>query len=230
MISIDDIRKGSMNSEKEKLDNECFLSRIYRPLSFYLTWPFLNLGISANIVSILSVLLVMLGLTIAISVNDIEGYCIAIVVFIFWNIFDCVDGNIARYKNISTINGVLWDALGGYFALSLYFVTIGTVGYKITGCYLYIIAGSLTSIYALIGRLIMHKYMLLNRKEKSEFQNSGNFNKLFYIAFQFTSIDGFMIPLAIVFLYISLFNVYIIAYFFIYMAMLMFVVKKYLKI
>ena len=230
MISIDDIRQKSMNSKKEILDNECFLSRFYRPVSFYLTWPFLNLGISANIVSILSILLAILGMVIAVFVNNVGGYYIAVSVFIFWNFFDCIDGNIARFTNMSTTNGVLWDALGGYFALSLYFITIGVVGYKIEGCYLYIIAGSLTSLYALISRLIMHKYMLLNKEENSEFQNSGNFNKLFYIAFQFTSIDGFMIPLALFFLYISLFNVYIIAYFFIYMTMLVFVISKYLKI
>jgi len=49
--------------------------------------------------------------------------------FFLWAILDCVDGNIARCKDQCSNRGELWDAAGGYLALSLIFFSSGISGF-----------------------------------------------------------------------------------------------------
>lgn len=83
--------------------------------------------------------------------------------FFVWAVLDCVDGNVARCKGLASERGALWDATGGYMALSLIFFAVGIAAYydnNIVEClnkHLYIVLGGLTSLMSLFPRLVMQK-------------------------------------------------------------------------
>ena len=83
--------------------------------------------------------------------------------FFVWAVLDCVDGNIARCKGMASDRGALWDATGGYLALSLIFFGAGIGAYYdenvVEFCEkaLYIAMGGLASLMSLFPRLVMQK-------------------------------------------------------------------------
>ena len=118
--SLDEIRNSFAGRKKanEKQTPLCYY--VVRPLSFYLTWLILPLGVSANQVSIFSFLI---GLSGCISLSfgyDVGVYVGSILILIVW-LLDHIDGNIARTtKTASSYGAFLDSALGTivYFAFS----------------------------------------------------------------------------------------------------------------
>lgn len=95
---------------------------VLRPLSFPLAWVFIQVGLPANYVTYLSILSVIVGAGLFIG----GAYELAIIGAIAFNIFallDCADGNIARVLGGSQY-GEWVDALGGYIAYALVFLSV----------------------------------------------------------------------------------------------------------
>jgi len=124
-ISIRDIRatysKDKMLSERR---NKVWLYYAGRLPSFYLTWIFLRLNISANqatymclVVGFLSCIFLIWGS----SVIKLVGVLMATL----YLVLDCVDGNIARYRKSSSPFGKFIDASASYVISSFLFMSIG---------------------------------------------------------------------------------------------------------
>ena len=97
--------------------NSYFGFYIGRPLSYILTIPFLYTNITPNTVTIISIAFVIAAY-ICFSVATTTNMRLLGLLFLFlWNMFDGVDGNIARYKNLRSASGDLLDTLGGYLAI-----------------------------------------------------------------------------------------------------------------
>lgn len=148
---------------KEKRKRSSLWARCFsRPLSFPITWVFINIGLSANQVSILSMLealvacaMIMLGGTYTL---------IGVGLFVFWHVLDCVDGNIARVKKQSSYAGAFLDAASGYIAPAFVFLSVGTAAFHTTTFsdynYWFIIMGGISSASDVLARMIYQRYLV----------------------------------------------------------------------
>jgi len=83
---------------------------VFRPLSFYLTWIFIKLGISANQATYISILSGFCGL-IFLIIGGYNNRIIGLLLLHLWLLIDNVDGNIARCNKSATEYGKLIDIL-----------------------------------------------------------------------------------------------------------------------
>lgn len=148
---------------KKKRNRSSIWARVFsRPLSFPITWVFINLGLTANTVSIFSMLeaLVACGFIMA---GGIYTY-IGVVLFVFWHVLDCVDGNIARVKKTSSYAGAFLDAASGYIAPAFVFLAVGTAAYHTTTFtkldFWFIVMGGVSSASDVLARMIYQRYLV----------------------------------------------------------------------
>jgi len=121
-ITIKEIRdRYLIAKEKEKKFKWTYYVR--RPASYYLAWPFLRLGISANSVTMLWLAIAMVGCAFLASggyVNMIVGT----ILLEFAIILDCVDGHIARFTG-PKYSGEVLDTWAGEILLVLSLLSLG---------------------------------------------------------------------------------------------------------
>ena len=147
-----------------------------RYISPYFTWVFLHLGLSANQVTILSFLPVILGSIFILFKNPIY-WILAWAIMQLYCIIDCSDGEVARYKNNMTKFGFIFDEFLHPVAnlLVLIFATFS----------LYFIYRSL---YVFIFGVSAILFILLNRLLKLSFSGKDS-------SFQQKHVGGGKIPL-----------------------------------
>jgi len=124
-VSIKDIR-GTHSKDKmvsERRDKAWFYYTGRLP-SFYLTWIFLHLNISANQTTYISLIVGLTGC----AFLALGSYIVKLVGVLMINlgfVLDCVDGNIARYRKSFTRYGEFIDALVGYIVAAFLFMSLG---------------------------------------------------------------------------------------------------------
>ncbi|WP_421381819.1 CDP-alcohol phosphatidyltransferase family protein [Bacillus salacetis] len=160
-FSLNKIVESLPKSKNKK--SSFWVKILIRRVSFLFTWLFINLGFSSNTVSYLSIFVALSG-CITLSIDNLITQIIGVVLINLWLVFDCVDGNIARVKKISSPIGSLIDALSGYFMVAFVFLSIGIAAFNTNGIifqehsvYLVII-GAVASIADALARLIHQKY------------------------------------------------------------------------
>ncbi len=97
---------------------------IYRPLSFLLTPLFLLFSFSASMVTLLSLTL-GLALPLIAIYGGREAVWIVVALATAWMILDCVDGNIARVTNTSSLIGRYFDTATDVAFRGCFYVAIG---------------------------------------------------------------------------------------------------------
>lgn len=148
---------------KEKRKHSSLWARYFsRPLSFPITWILINLGFSANFVSILSMIEALVA-CVFIALGGVFT-TIGVLLFVFWHILDCVDGNIARVKKQSSYAGAFLDAASGYIAPAFVFLSVGTAAYYTTSFvgynYWFIVMGGVSSASDVLSRMIYQRYLV----------------------------------------------------------------------
>lgn len=122
-LTIAEIR-SKFPEEKRKLARANLWSYFIRPISFYPTWLFLRLGISANQVTFIGLIIGIIGCVFL----GFGGYWAIITGAILINIhvlFDNIDGNIARATDSSSTYGDYIDRLSMYVIAGLMPITLG---------------------------------------------------------------------------------------------------------
>ena len=84
-----------------------------RKASFPVTYLFINSGWTANMVSVLSWIVIAFA-AVCLSINSFGWMLAGVILTNFWLVLDCVDGNIARVKKVKTFMGDFFDAVAGY--------------------------------------------------------------------------------------------------------------------
>ena len=219
---IKDIAKKTMTEEKRKYaKNDFFAFYIGRPLSYILTIPFLKLNIKPNTISKISFIPPIIGFILIAFGTQMYVKIIGWIMFFLWNLLDGVDGNVARYKEISSKLGAILDSTSGYIAMILSYFCMGI------GCYygdftflncdkvLFVILGGLSSIMVIFPRLIMHKRIsTMGKDEVSEnVRERSSYNILKVIALNLISIAGFVQVLMLIAIIIRCMDLFTIAYF-----------------
>lgn len=120
-VSVRSVRLSHQQHEKAAQDkNEVFGFYVFRPLSFYPTAWLLNLGLSANQTTWLSIAVLVTG-CILLATGNYSAAIIGALLVNIWIILDFVDGNIARYCNTFSAYGDFLDFLGASIAHLVFF-------------------------------------------------------------------------------------------------------------
>lgn len=146
----------------EKRRNTSMWARVFsRPLSFVTAYIFANMGLSANMVSLISLIEAFIACAF-IMIGD-KFLIWGIILFLFWDVLDCTDGNIARLTKTSSPVGVFYDAVAGYAAVAFIYLSVGVAAYRTSSLFgkngfWFIIIGGAASIFDLLARIVYQKY------------------------------------------------------------------------
>lgn len=230
MITLKDIKNKTMTESKREFAKlDIFAYYVGRPISYVFTWPLLYTKIKPNTISYISFLFIILGFVFTSFFDTPLFILIGWLFFFLWNIFDGVDGNIARYKGIYSKNGGVIDAASGYLAMFMTFLAYGATAYHFDGLltdyfnipsYVYLILGSIAGLALIYPRLIMHKKKTTVKQNENEddLQDRTKYGFVKTVVLNFTSVTGFvqvfsLICVILAFFEIYLFDIYIIGYF-----------------
>jgi len=123
-LSINAIR--SKYSEEKRISDKDNLwgSLVLRRISYYPTWLFLRLGVSANEVTGISLIIGCVG-CIFLASGNYDNTIIGVLLINMWALFDYVDGNVARYNDSCSKYGEFLDAFDGIVVSELLFLSAG---------------------------------------------------------------------------------------------------------
>ncbi len=227
-MRIKDVRDAYASRKKREDRGDLWLYYVVRRISFYLTWMFLQLGISANQATYISMAIGAAGCGLM-AFGDYGVRITGALLVSFWIVLDCVDGNIARFKKTSSNYGELIDALSGYMMNGLLFLSVGIGAFihiessfgLITRFFyidlnesILIILGAWASLAIIFPRLIYHKFMnAFPEAQSAEIKPGAKHSKGLYhfgyrMVHNITSFSGFLTPillLATIFRLLSIF-------------------------
>lgn len=227
----------------EKRKSEFFnvwVAWVVRPLSILLTIPFINSKVSPTAITKLSVWMVIFGVAICFiwPQNRIALIC-AWNCFFIWAILDGVDGNLARATNQCSINGELWDAIGGYFAMSSMYFVAGVISYHDTAnlfqfCepwWLLVLSGA-TALFSIFPRLVMHKKEVISFRsgvEMKKIVNKKDKSLVNIASLNLLSASGFFQVFFLVGMLTHTMYFFVLFYFVINLGMMLFSIRKMVK-
>lgn len=115
--SIAELRQICQESRASIVDDITWWERNFpRRFSIYLTRLFLEIGISANQVTLISLIVGIIG-GVFLTFPSPYFWFIGIASLGLWYLLDHADGEVARYNRIASPEGVLWDVITGWFVL-----------------------------------------------------------------------------------------------------------------
>ena len=225
MITPKQIANKTMSPEKRKsASNDYFAFYIGRPLSYVLSIPFLYTNISPNAISLISVIPILIGFVLMYIGQSKTTLVVGWLMFFLWNLFDGVDGNVARYKKKFSKMGSVYDAMSGYIAMVLSFFAWGIAAAHNPGITqgiinlpldLYIVFGALSGVFVIFPRLVMHKAITTLGDEKAlgSVKDKSKYGVAKLIALNLTSISGFVQVLMLIAVLTETADLFTIGYF-----------------
>lgn len=157
-------------TEEIRTENSLWVRHIARPISFYFSYFFKKMGLEANQVTYLS-MVVIGGAFVLFLLNSRISVIVAALLVNLWMILDCADGNLARVSKKKNPYGEFVDAMAGYTTLGLVLLGIGAAAGRehtwlqqfIPQSY-FIFIGALTAISTLLYRLLFQKFIAVEYK------------------------------------------------------------------
>lgn len=123
-LTINEIR-AKYSAEKEAFDKRNPLAYfVLRRASYYPTWLFLKLGISANKVSVAGLIAGCIG-AILFAFGSYSSAIVGAILVCVYSMLDYVDGNIARYTDTCSKYGAFADSTNGAIIGTLLFLCVG---------------------------------------------------------------------------------------------------------
>ncbi len=242
MVTPKQIRDKTMTESKKKgAKYDIFAFYVGRPISYVLTVPFIALGIKPNVISFLSLFPSIIGFFLLGFGSDMKTRMIGGALFMLWNFMDGIDGNTARYMDMPSKMGRLWDATSGYVATMLLFFAMGISVintpiinkkdvFSVIPDYYYIVMGGMTSILLLFYRLVMHKKMLLYGEAAGEGLNDKNTYNIFkIIGLNILSTAGIMQVAMLICIYTNTTRGFVIFYFILHFIITIWSMRRFLR-
>ncbi len=185
---------------------------VFRQMSYPITYVLLQTRITPNQISFISLLCTIMGFVImACAHGNVLIKLAGIIMFVLWNILDCVDGNIARSKALFSKSGDLWDAAAGYSALFLMYFAMSICADQSLNYYvLFLILGGLSGVFTLYPRLLMHFKF---HGKTNQINNVNEYGIVKKIVFNIISPDAYVQFFMIVAVILRIEHLFTLAYF-----------------
>lgn len=167
--------------------------------SIYFSYFFLKLKLSADQVTIIFFSVGLLG-SILYSFDSLMMSVIGYTLFRLHIIIDMSDGDVARFNKSFSIRGAYWDAVIHSIVNPLYYVFISYSFYLQYDNDHFLILGGLAGVSSSVLMAVKNNYykaMLFNNekliaKQEINSKNKSFKFKLFFLASEFLSIEGFI--------------------------------------
>ncbi|MBQ7352545.1 MAG: CDP-alcohol phosphatidyltransferase family protein [Clostridia bacterium] len=204
---------------------------LIRKISFPFTYAFINTGWSANMVSLLSWVVIFAGACLF-CIPNFWCMLVGVVLTNFWLVLDCVDGNIARVKKQKSFMGDFYDAIAGYGPFAFTTIGLGMAAYHTSFLvthigeqyrFLFILIAAIGAISNIYTRLIHQKYLVCYFAAKKELgelnditlKDTENKRSFAYIREQIDKnfgVAGLFMPWLFVALFTNTFDIMLIVY------------------
>ena len=227
MITVKDIEKKTMTPAKRAMaHNDYFAFYVGRPISYWLTIPFLYTKLSPNQVTMISLIPLIVGLVLSYVGDNLNMLILAWSMFFLWHLLDGVDGNMARYRQQFSKMGSVYDAMMGYVAMIFQPFAWGIIASHEVGFLhtlvnipsdLFVILGALSGIFVIFPRFIMHKAIthLGEEENLNGVKDKSNYGFAKIVALNMVSPTGFMQVIMLISLFANICDVFTVGYFFI---------------
>lgn len=214
---------------KKKNSRSSFWVQLWvRKASFPVTYAFINTGWTANMVSLLSWVLILVA-AVLLSIDSFGCMLAGVILTNLWLVLDCVDGNIARVKKVKTFMGDFFDAVAGYGSFSFTTIGLGMAAYHTSFIfpeeykYLLILIGGIGATANVYMRLVHQKYTncffaakkILNELDDITLEDTEDKKSFAYIREQIDKnigVAGLFMPLLFVALFTNTFDIMVICY------------------
>lgn len=123
-VTVADVRSAYPPEKRAFNANGLWVSQVIRPLSFYVSWFFIRLEVTANQTTYLSILVGSIGCVLL----AIGGYSLSVagaLLINVWYLLDCTDGNIARFHQTTSPYGKFIDDFGAYWMRGALYFALG---------------------------------------------------------------------------------------------------------
>lgn len=227
-----------MPEEKRKEEKfNIFVHWIGRPISIVLTLPLIRIKVKPNTITKWSIAFLLVGFYLVGFGETVELRLLGWGFFFLWNLFDGIDGNLARCTNQCSLLGDLWDTMSGYAAMVLTYFAIGIAAfYDANSVYLcenycFLILGGATAIMSIFPRLVMHKKKSSASDSDSvrELSDKKRFGLKEILAMNIISPSGFMQVIFFICILYHFLNIFIVIYSFFNLIIMLVSLNKLLK-
>lgn len=177
--SIKELRAATQPDPKK--ETVWYAKYVIRKVSIYFTWILLYTPLTANQATFIQAVLGIAGSTL-LAFGGYKWSILALILIQLGYIFDCVDGEIARYRKKSSINGIFIDSLNHAVVIPSIFLGLSIFSYYLVnetwvlfvGAVLVIVSanpvkkGMLSTMFYMLERRENPKYKLENMVQDTE--------------------------------------------------------------
>ncbi|MEE0871931.1 MAG: CDP-alcohol phosphatidyltransferase family protein [Ruminococcus sp.] len=199
-----------------------------RKASFPVTYLFINTGWTANMVSVLSWILIFVA-AVLLSLDQFWCMLAGVILTNFWLVLDCVDGNIARVKKNNSFMGDFFDAAAGYGPFSFTTIALGMAAFHTSFLvpegfrWTLILIGGIGATANMYMRLVHQKYMncyfaaknILHETDDITLKDTEDKRSFAYIREQIDKnfgVAGLFMPWLFVSLFTNTFDIMLVCY------------------
>lgn len=122
--SVAEIKAGYNSADKAEDDAVWMVKYFVRPLSFYFSYFFVRINVSANGATVISLILGLIGCSL-LAFGDRQNSVIGCALLLGWLVLDHVDGNLARFYKTQSMFGDFLDTIACYTVLALFPLGLG---------------------------------------------------------------------------------------------------------
>jgi len=162
---ISDLRK--ISQKPLQFETVAYARYFIRKISIYITWVVVHFPITANQVTVAQAVFGLAGSAL-LAFGGRDWAVLALALIQFGYILDCVDGEVARYRKASSVNGVFLDNLNHVIVIPSIFWGTVLYSYLIHDNIIIIIAGIIVSILVANPVKKANLNTLFNLKDKGE--------------------------------------------------------------
>lgn len=217
-ITINDISSTFPEEKRTVERNNLFGYFVLRRISYYLTWLFIRLGISANEVTGISILIGCFG-CILLAFGSYSGMIAGALILNIWALLEFVDGNVARATNSSSNYGAFIDDLNASIMSILLFTSAGIGAFNHSDLFaisidksVFLFLGCWASLFYIFPRFIGDAFVKAFSQEQRAFVNELkrdiSMSILSKIRFNIYNITGLIMPIlliAVIFKFLGIF-------------------------
>lgn len=215
-------------SPKKNRRSSLWVQLWVRKASFPITYLFINAGWTANMISVLSWVVIFVAAAL-LCIDNFWCMLTGVILTNFWLVLDCVDGNIARVKKVKTFMGDFFDAAAGYGPFSFTTVALGMAAYHTSFLvpaeyrFLLILIGAIGAVSNVYMRLVHQKYLncffaakkILGELDEITLKDTEDKKSFAYIREQIDKnfgVSGLFMPWLFVALFTNTFDIMLVCY------------------
>lgn len=128
-----------------KKETVWYAKYVIRKVSILITWLLLHTPISANQATVIQVILGLAGAAL-LAFGGFKWSILALFLIQLGYVFDCVDGEIARYRKKPTVNGIFLDSLNHALVIPAMFLGLAIFSFYLVNESWVLIVGSVLAI------------------------------------------------------------------------------------